>query len=161
MLKTIFLCGLFFHNDLTLSRYCLPWKQTCTLQFPLNSWGFLRVISPKIKEFFVCLFTRFYVDLSAKCRMKGKWSLTTMILNNLYLWIPAPLRTDLTEEQRNLGLVVRQGGCWTRGMSVWFQAFQATFLLFSPAEEILPKLLKWTNFMLSLEHQSVFSYLFW
>lgn len=46
-----------------------------------------------------------------------------MILNNLNLWIPAPLCTDLTEEQSNLGLVVRQGGCWTRSMSVWFSGF--------------------------------------
>lgn len=53
-----------------------------------------------------------------------------MILNNLDLWIPAPLCTDLTEEQRNLGLVVRQGGCWTRSMSVWFPGFPSYILTF-------------------------------
>lgn len=129
-------------------------------QFPLNS-RFLRIISTKIKSFF-CLFTQFYMDLSDKYRMKDKWSLTTMILNNLDLWIPAPLCTDLAEEMRNLGLVVRQGGCWTRSIcQCGFHAFQAAFLLLPPAEEVFPQLLEWMNCMLSLGHQSVFSCLFW
>lgn len=89
---------------------------------------FLRIIAPKIKDFL--LFIQVYMVLSDKCRMKGKSSLTTTLLNNLDLWIPAPLRADLTQEPRNLGLVLRQGGCWTSSVSGGSQAFQAAFLLF-------------------------------
>lgn len=78
--------------------------------------------------------------LSDKCIMKGKWSLTTMLLNNLDLWIPALLCADLTQEQRNLGLVLRQGGCWSSSTSGWFSGSpRYTFTLFPHAEEIFPK----------------------
>lgn len=127
--KKDFLCGFFSHNDLPLSHYCFPWKQKCILQFPLDClFFFLRIIAPKIKDFL--LFIQVYMVLSDKCRMKGKSSLTTTLLNNLDLWIPAPLRADLTQEPRNLGLVLRQGGCWTSSVSGGSQAFQAAFLLF-------------------------------
>jgi len=72
--------------------------------------------------------------LSDKCRMKGKWSLTTVLLNNLTHC------ADLTQEQRNLGLVLSQGGCWAGKASGWFSGFPSyIFTLFPHAEEMFPK----------------------
>ena len=63
-----------------------------------------------------------------------------MLLNNLDLWIPAPLCTDLTQEPRNLGLMLRQGGCWTGSASGWFSGFPSyIFTLFLHSEEIFPE----------------------
>lgn len=114
-----------FHLFPQRPHYYFPWKQTCTLcRFSWFFFFFLRIISPKIKEFFSACLLDFYMDLSNEWKANG-------VFNN-----PAPLCTDLTEEPTNLALVVRQGGCWTRSTSVWFLAFQDTFLLFSPAEDL-------------------------
>lgn len=121
----------------------------------------------------IFLFIQFYMAPSDKRRMKGKCSLTaTMLLNNLDLWFPAPLCTDLTQEVRNLGLVLKQGGCWSSSVSGRLSGFPCyIFTLFPRAEEIFPKHCKqngpraisWTlvNSPMSVSVKSASLYLCW
>lgn len=160
----------FSHNDLTLSHYCFPWKQKCILRsFLWIAFFFLRRIAIKIKYFFH-LFIQFYMVLSDKCRMKGKWNLTTMLLNNRDLWIPAPLHADRTQDLRNL--MLRQGSCWTGSTSGWFSGFPSYLLtLFPHAEQIFSKhhkqngqhAISWTliNSPMSVSLKSTSLYLCW
>lgn len=138
-------------------------------QFPLDCLFFLRRIAINIKYFFH-LFIQFYMVLSDKCRMKGKRNLTTMLLNNRDLWIPAPLHADRTQDLRNP--MLRQGSCWTSSTSGWFSGFPSYLLtLFPHAEQIFSKHHKqngqhatsWTliNSPMSVSLKSASLYLCW